>query len=89
MALAAVWVGWPWAYLLDLGDLDGLLLNDDHDLVHLDAGLHQLRLQVGQFLLHDGHLRRGRLQLLQTHHVTVLILQHLPEHKQSKEYIYR
>ena len=37
--------------LLDVGDLSGLSLNDDHHFIHLFPGVDQLRLQVGQFLL--------------------------------------
>ena len=64
--------------LLYFGDLYGLFLDDDHDLVDLFGSDDELWLQLGEFLLHDGHLRGGRLQLLQPYLVAPLRLHHLP-----------
>ena len=56
-------------------DLDGVLLDLDHELLGLGGRLDELGLQGGQLVLHDGHLRRGEVQLVQPVQVAVLHLE--------------
>ena len=52
--------------------LDGVLLYLHHQVLRNGGRPDQLRLQVSQFLLHDGHLGGGKGQLLETVHVAGL-----------------
>ena len=49
-----------------------ILLDLDHQLLRFSRCLDQLRLHVLQFQLHDGYLRCGKVQLLQSSQVSVL-----------------
>ena len=57
--------------------LDSVPLNLHHELLCLLLCLHQLWLQLLQFLLHDRHLRGSKFQLLQAHCVPLLHQQNL------------